>query len=777
MVAWFWARTVPSPDPTYDGEVPLVRTWELRRKKDKPVIWVEPNVDRENQRISYEIRKGGRSAKPTMVPGGRGDAVCLVTGAPMPRKYLQEMAELGRMGQQLIAVAIDTKGGKTYLSPDHTVVKPIDRGEIDHPEVEIPVPNQKISPSKYGMKLWTDLLTDRQLLAISTFSSQLEEVHREVSHQAKLRGLDSPKEYADIVVTYLAMAISRCLDFWSTINTWIASTEAFSGTLGRRQAIQMTWDFAEANPYSSSAGSWGNMVEGIARVVENLPTVGMGKAVQAEAIDHLDELPDPVISTDPPYYDNILYAEISDYFHIWLRHNLKGIWSDLFSTIATPKEHELVADHKRHGGKDGAKGWFEQGMKRFLTIAAQKQNPFYPLTIYYSYKQTRTKAGELEVTGWETFLEGLVGSGLRITATWPLLTERSSRPVALDTRSLSYSVLVVCRPAIGDRKTIPLNEFKQELIGVLKEHITKLQSNHLNHLDVDQAMIGYGMEVFTRYEKVEAATEPLSVKDALQQIGEAIDEMHTGMITNFDPFTRWAVAWFRHRGWDEGGFGEAELAMKTRPIDTDTLVKSEMVKAEDKNIFLVPPEELDPNWDPLVAQNMSQWEVLQHLANRISRGSDKAVKLLSQILAKQQELENPVDLLEVPTLAYLMKIYVEEHASKYAGMVSDVDGGKDGETQVSYDSVKGKDEQEADGKHTGQSDDSSGEEGDTDGNEGDGQVTPAPTDDHDPPGSDGASVEQLSISDQYMNQAICYEEIYRTWGELLGRAHISPHLF
>ena len=426
-IAWIWARTVQSPDPTWSGHVPLVASWILARAPKKPSIWVEPVVDRESQSFSYVVREGGTPGDRTM---GRGGGVCLATGAAISLEYVQAEGRAGRIGNQLIAIVAEGANGRRYLSP---TIEQQDAASIPVPasKPDLPLPDKglgfRVQP--YGITEWWQLYTPRQLTALTCFSDILQEVHHEVEVDALAVGLEPDKKrlhdggagaaaYADAVTTYLAFAIDKCADHWSSASAWHNSHSPQVRNVFARQAISMTWDYAEANPFSGKLASWKSMMRGLVGAVSEFAgsclAPEIAEVAQRDARARVAECPAVVVSTDPPYYDNVGYADLSDFFFVWLRRNLAHIWPNECATLLTPKADELIADPGRHGGLRGAEAFFESGMAQFMSAVAAAQIDGVPATIYYAYKATESNDGEIRSTGWDTFLQAVIDAGLQV---------------------------------------------------------------------------------------------------------------------------------------------------------------------------------------------------------------------------------------------------------------------------------------------------------------------------------------------------------------------------
>ncbi|HED65254.1 MAG TPA: DUF1156 domain-containing protein, partial [Planctomycetes bacterium] len=412
VIAWIWARTVESPDPSWSGHVPLVRSWVLRKKKRKSIIWVEPIVNRDSQTITYRVREGGQPIEGTV--GRSKGGVCVATGTPMSFNYIRDEFRNGRSGVVPIAVVADGPAGRVYLPPQPLPAIP----EPAWRPTERLKGKATVNVGLYGFTTWGDLFTDRQLITLNTFSDLLNEVRPLVEEHAAAAGLgvedvrlreggSNAVAYAEAVVTYLAFAIDKLADWGSTVCTWINSIEGIRDTFPR-QAISMTWDFAEVNPFSESVGNFLNHVTWVAAVVESAPATLAAEIAQRDAAAQAAEVPMPVVSTDPPYYNNISYADLSDFFYVWLRRNLRDVWPDELSTLLTPKAEELIADRTRAGSAEAAKEHFETGIEKVFERLAATQHPDFPATVFYAFKQEESDSDGIASTGWETFVQALL---------------------------------------------------------------------------------------------------------------------------------------------------------------------------------------------------------------------------------------------------------------------------------------------------------------------------------------------------------------------------------
>ncbi len=637
-IAWIWARTVESPDPSWSSHVPLVASWTLANKPGKPKVWIEPIIDRQTQTISYEIREGGEPTFERTV--NRGNGTCLATGSAIPGDYIKSESRAGRMGEQLIAVVAEGERGRQYCSVEAVDT---DAATCSEPAWKPQGRNpQKLTGGTvyvYGLDEWWKLFSARQLVALTTFSDLLGEVRDEVLADAAAAGLaddgmrlrDGGRgavAYADAIVTYLAFAIDRLVDRSSTICTWDSGYVKIRNTFGR-QAIPMSWDFAEGNPFSGSSGNWMAMVGWVVKAVSHVPASLDGEAVQRDATARVQECSGAVVSTDPPYYDNISYADLSDFFYVWLRRNLGDVWPVECSTLLTPKAEELIANRYRAGSKEQAEKHFESGMAEFMAQVAQSQPGDVPATIYYAYKATETKEGEVRTTGWDTFLQAVLDAGLQVNATWPMRTELGNRLVASKSNALASSIVLACRPRAVSASLATRGEFIAALRGELPEAVRLLQSGNIAPVDMAQSAIGPGVKVFSRYARVvEADGSSMSVSVALGIINDVLGEILDGEEAELDTDTRFALAWFAQHGYNPGPSGDADSVARAKNTSLAGIEQSGIGEARAGRFRLFERHELDPGWSPLDDARLTVWEVLQYLVAALERSESEAAELL-----------------------------------------------------------------------------------------------------------------------------------------------------
>ncbi len=626
VIAWIWARTVRSPNPAWDGPMPLVRSFALSTKKGKET-WVQPIVDRERKRIRFEIRTGPGCPEGTV---GRNGAVCLATGTPVPLSYVRKEGKAGRMGAQLMAIVAEGHRSRIYLAPDEEHER-IARSAVppdDVPDTHLPKQALGFRVQGYGMTKHRHLFTDRQLVTLCTFSDLVGEARQRVLADG---GSD---EYSDALATYLAFAVDKGANLWSSLTSWMSDRAAFRETFAR-QALSMVWDYAEANPLSGSGGNITLICERIAAAVEVSSARGHAEIRQLDATA-VSPLASVLYVTDPPYYDNIGYADLSDFFYVWLRRSLKFVHADLFSTLLVPKVQELVADPYRHDGdKHMAEKHFESGIGVAFAHMRRSQVRGFPLTVIYAFKQAEAidGAASLASTGWETMLEGMIRAGLSVHGTWPVRSESAGRIRNLGSNALASSIALVCRPRLDSAPLATRKELLNALKAELPDALRKLQSGNIAPVDLAQSAIGPGMGVFSRYSKVvEADGTAMTVRTALGLINQMLDETLSEQEGDFDGDTRWALAWFEESGVNPGPYGKAETLSKAKNTSLAGLVHAGFLESKAGKVRLLARSELADTWGPAADTRLTVWEVTQHMILALETGGEpKAAELLRRV--------------------------------------------------------------------------------------------------------------------------------------------------
>ena len=640
-IAWIWARTVESPDPAWSGHVPLVASWTLARRPGKPNVWIKPIINRAAQTIRYEIRHSGTPTHERTVNSGNG--VCIATGSAIDGDYIKAETRAGRMGSQLMAVVAEGKPGRLYCeATDWDAVTAQVETPKSVPKNTVALDPRNIWVTIYGLDEWWKLFTPRQLTALTTFSDLLSDVRVRVLADAVSGDLvddgvrlcdggSGATAYADAIITYLALSIDKCADYWSSICTWHNTKENIRSTFGR-QAIPMTWDYAETNPFSSSTGNWMAMVGWVHKVVAALPASGIAEVAQRDARARVRECAGAMVSTDPPYYDNISYADLSDFFFVWLRRNLADIWPDECATLQTPKADELIANRYRAGSRQAAEAHFESGMARFMTEVARSQPAGMPATIFYAYRATETSKGQVRSTGWDTFLQAVVNAGFQVNATWPMRTELANRLLASKSNALALSVVLACRVRSETASLASRGEFLAALRQELPEAVRVLQQGDVAPVDMAQSTIGPGMRVFSRYAKVvETDGSAMPVREALAVINDVLGEVLDGEEADLDGETRFALAWYSQHGFEPGPAGDADGLARAKNTSLEGIERSGIGAARAGQFRLHRRHELDPDWSPDTDPRLTVWEAVQHLAATLERSQAEATRLLNRL--------------------------------------------------------------------------------------------------------------------------------------------------
>ena len=649
VIAWIWARTVPCPNPACGCTMPLASSFVLSKKKGNEA-WVEPVV--EGKTISYVVHQGKcPKDKETNKLGKGGVFKCPVCGATTETKYLYDAFTAKKNGAVLVAVVAEGSGGRLYLSPDETQKSIVElRRPEGSPDTEIPCPSKIQYTRNYGLNTFADLFTPRQLTALTTLSDLVAEAQQKAIHDAMRAGMDDGTGLADggtgataygqAVGVYLAFVLDKMVDYHSTICSWHNSGEKIRNTFSR-QAIAMTWDFAEANPFCSSSGSFANMLAWVEKAVFNLPCSCTGFAAQQDAQSDCG-LHNLIISTDPPYYDNICYADISDYFYIWMRHALKATYPGLFRTMLVPKAEELVASPYRFdGSKKEARIFFEDGMTQACRRLFDYARDDVPVTIYYAYKQSEsdntdnTQTAQAS-TGWETMLSAIITAGFAITGTWPMRTELANRSVSLDTNALASSIVLACRKRPGNAPSCSRKTFLAELKQELRPALKKLQASSIAPVDMAQAAIGPGMAVYSKYKQVlEADGTPMGVRKALQLINQELDAYLSEQEGDMDAPSRFCLALYAQYAFNDVAFGDADVLARAKNTSVDKLAGMGLVQAEKGLVHLQERRDL-PEHE--AGSTEALWLLTQQLTYAMQEDGNKGcAEIIANISGEQAE--------------------------------------------------------------------------------------------------------------------------------------------
>ena len=672
VIAWLWARTVKSPNPAFRHvDVPLASTFMLSTKAGKEA-YVEPVIENGGYRFAVKVGKpkDAEAAKLGTTAGKRAAFRCLMSNVPISYDHIREQGKAGLMGARLMAIVAEGERGRVYLSPteEHEEIARRARPEWK-PDMPLPDNPRDFKTPNYGLTTFGDLFTPRQLVALNTFSDLVLEARERVKADTEIAfkqlairtqdigpGRDAPSKsyvldtrslaeggtgaqaYADAVAVYLAFVVDKAADYWSTICSWHSSKELIRNTFGR-QAIPMTWDYAETNSFSDSAGNVSSGIEWAQKAVTAFPAHVQGLAIQGDAQRQSISV-DKIVSTDPPYYDNIGYADLADFFYIWLRRTLRNVYPDLFATLAVPKAEELVATPYRHGSKETAEAFFLKGMTQAMHRLAERAHPVFPVTIYYAFKQSET---ESEVgtasTGWETFLDATISAGFAVNGTWPIRTELGNRMIGRDNNALASSIILACRPRAETAATATRRDFLNALKSELPAALAHLQRGNIAPVDLAQAAIGPGMAIFTRYAKVvDAEGKQLSVREALALINQVLDEVLAEQEGDFDAESRFAIAWFEQYGFNDGEFGVADVLARAKNTAVSGLVEAKIAVSKGGKVRLLKPQELQPDWDPATDPRLTVWEIVHHLIRALEAGGESAAASLVAKLGAKAEI-------------------------------------------------------------------------------------------------------------------------------------------
>lgn len=650
VIAWLWARTVKSPNPAYShAEVPLVSTFVLSRKLGKEA-YVEPVVDGDGYRFFVRMGAPPDSALNGTKLARGANFRCVLSDSPIEQTHIRGEFVAKRADARLMTIVVEWRGSRIYLSPtpEHEAIALQAKPEWKPEQPMEQRSKDLLSGRGYGFTQWHELFTARQLVALTTYSDLVQEAIAKIHVDALAAGMANDDlgldtggtgalAYAQAVGVYLAFAVSKVSNIGSSIATWMNDRGAFRETFAR-QAIPMTWDFAEANSFADAGGSFETAIDKGAMAVRDFPRNGKGWAQQADASTQ-NISANKVVSTDPPYYDNIGYADLSDFFYVWLRKSLKPIFPGIYATLAVPKAEELVATTYRHGGKTQAEVFFLDGMTRAMHSLAEQAHPAFPVTIYYAFKQAETKVeAGTHSTGWETFLEAVLRAGFSLTGTWPMRTEGAGRMIGQGNNALASSIILVCRKRAPDASTVSRREFLRELNAALPEALLDMTRGGVNSpvapVDLSQAIIGPGMAIFSQYAAVlEADGKPMSVRTALQLINRFFAE------DDFDHDTQFCLHWFETQGWAEGKYGEADVLARAKGTSVVGLQDSGVVESGAGKLRLLRWAELPKDWSPEGDARTPIWEALHQLIRALNQdGESAAGALLARMPARAEPM-------------------------------------------------------------------------------------------------------------------------------------------
>ena len=631
VIAWIWARTVKCPNPACGCEMPLASSYVLSKKKGK-YAWIEPRVF--GNKVDFIVHQGEKLGKVIEPKKGRGAAfICPVCGETTLDAYVKDEGKAGRIGAQLMAIVAEGKHGREYLSPnaEHIHAAEIDKPE-DYPDGMMPTNPRWFSPPAFGMTDYSQLFTNRQLTALTTFSELVGEAQKKAEadavaagmfndHIALSEGGTGARAYGEAVGVYLAFAVDKISDRSSSLCRWDTGYQKIGNTFGR-QALPMVWMYAESNPIGDSTGSFSGALANIVECVVVAPCQNFGTAIQFDAQSD-NGLRNIMVSTDPPYYDNIGYADLSDYFYVWMRQALKDTFPKLFRTMLVPKAEELIATPYRHeGNMEKARDFFEDGMSKTCYQLYNYACDDIPVTIYYAFKQSETDADESTAsTGWETMLSAIIRAGFTIMGTWPMRTELTTA-LKGSVNALASSIVLVCRKRSEAARSVTRREFINALHREMRPALTKLQSANIAPVDLAQSAIGPGIGVFSRYKSVlEADGKPMSVRAALQIINQELDAFYNEQEGELDRESRFCVDLFNQYAFNNIKFGDADVLARAKNTSVQALADRGVMMAAKGQVRLLTREEIPEKVD---THEECTWLLTQQLACAMEKGGVKA---------------------------------------------------------------------------------------------------------------------------------------------------------
>ena len=624
VIVWLWARTVRCPNPACKIRTPLVSTYWLSQKEGREAYLSPVIIDAS---VRFEIKYGRPPAEQRVGQGakvGRAKFRCIACSATIDDAHVKDEGMNRRVGKQLLAVSTESADGRKWYASDHSgIVSPVEPSRPDTSDMHVKISrNTQYMPSTlYGPDVFTDFFTDRQLAALMAFSDLVGEARtliRDHLSSAEHYGDTLADQYVSVLVTYLAFIVDRCADYWSMNAIWESLGDKVAQTF-RSQFLPMVWDFAEANPFSNSTANWRRAADWIARGLERLPNDAIAGSARQQNATELPLSGRPTaIFTDPPYYDNIPYADISDYFYIWLRRALAADYPREFSTLATPKQQELVAaPHRLETGSKGAEQHFEQGLEAAFVAIRSLIRTDIPTAFFYAYLQRKDRPG------WETMLSALIKSGFQITGTWPMRTEK---PGSLKKKknALASSIVLVCRPRPADAPLADLQEFNRALESELPKALLRFIGEHIAPVDLPQASIGPGMAVFSSYPAVVRPNgDRMSVQEALEEINKIVEQFFSEREGAFDAATQFCLRWFEQFGFEDGRFGDAHTVALAKGISVEELESDKLLTAQGGQVQLIPFERYEEtweSWDPTLEHRLSAWRTCHYLAAALKHG-------------------------------------------------------------------------------------------------------------------------------------------------------------
>jgi putative DNA methylase len=638
VVAWIWARTMPTVNPAVAGGMtPLVSSFWLSKKKGKEV-WLTPKID--GTTCTFEVNSGelrdGVFESISKGTIGRSGATCIFTNSPITLDQVRQFGQEGKLGTQMIAIVAEGTRERVFLKPNEAHLS---AASVVAPEniLDTDIPSKALGfrVHNYGIDKHRKLYTNRQLTGLYSLCELVKLIRQEIAKVTK------DEAYSDAISLYLAMVVSRTSGYSSTLCPWGShAKDLLPKHVFGRQTLSMVWDFAETNILGDSGGAFDSHLQWTANAI-NCAGSSPGVVLQRDAAKLRSWGASLCISTDPPYYDNIGYADLSDYFYVWLRESLRSVFPDILATALTPKNEEAIANPGRFDGdKEASFRFFESKISDVFDAAYETADQDIPVTIFYAFKQSETDSLGTASTGWETFLSGVIESGFSITATWPIRTELSNRMRSTGSNALASSIVLACKKRSQNALSVTRRDFANSLRHELPNAIKHLQSGNVAPVDLAQASIGPGMAVFSRYSKViNADGTPMTVREALQLINQVLDESLIEQESDFDSETRFALKWFEQYGLGEGPFGDAENLSKAMAVSVKGIEDAGILRSKAGKVRLLKREELAPDWDPASDSRLTMWEVGQHLIRTLEAdGESGTADLLRRIGSEKGDI-------------------------------------------------------------------------------------------------------------------------------------------
>ena len=587
VVAWLWARTIPCINPACGLQMPLVKTFQLSNQ-----YWIKPVVDRKTNTISWDVQTNDEGVpKPTV---SRTGAHCFVCGTAVKLPYVREQAKADKIEEVMASIVAEGDRRKLFLPPTEMHIQTALSAEPSwRPRGRLPERALGFAVQNYGFTEWHQLFTARQLTVLGTFGRLLSQVHSRIVEDG------AENEYAHAVCTYLALAVGRMTETGCSFAWW---QDPRVRTVFTSQNIRMTWTFAEVNPFSDSTQNWTSQVQFVAEAIENLPvSANDSKVYQADAATTTHATDAPVIVTDPPYYKNVGYADLSDFFYVWLRPLLRDTYPELLGSMMTPKNEEITASPRF----EDATLHFEESLSNALIRLREDCAKEFPSSIFYAYKEQKKERDGITSTGWETMLTAVTNAGFQIVAAWPMRTEQA-KAQKTGKNALTSSILLVCRPRPEAARVIVRSDFLRELkkeMPIALDRLTRITNTR--PVDLAQAAIGPGMEVYSRYSKVTRISgEIVPIREVLKEINNEITAYHEKETGELDPESQFCLTWLQQHGYIEGNFGDAEGLSKAKDVDITAMHDKLLLSARGKVRLLKPKEYAERD----NSENMTAWE-------------------------------------------------------------------------------------------------------------------------------------------------------------------------